>query len=217
MEGTGPQRRPKKRVDWRLEEVAKAVGGGYCRLQTPLRLALAVRGTVAGRRLGALKGGGGGRGSPLSNASLAIEALSPCCGGAGSGAGGGGGGQGRIRMAIRPPPRGGGPSQPPPPPPARPLQTPPPPSGTSLGGGPPALYHIVRGPDPTRASFHNSAPLGRLGGPTPPPPPPLQTFGQNFLRPLGRSKNWFRQKNFFWAPLKLSTAGGGGGRDPPPL
>ena len=41
----------------RLEEVAKAVGGGYCRLQTPLRPALGVRGTVAGDRLGALKGG----------------------------------------------------------------------------------------------------------------------------------------------------------------
>ena len=43
----------------RLEEVAKAVGGGYCRLQMPLKLALAVRGTVAGRRLDALEGGGG--------------------------------------------------------------------------------------------------------------------------------------------------------------
>ena len=36
-------------------EVAKGVGGGYYRLQTPLSLAL---GTVAGRRLGALEGGG---------------------------------------------------------------------------------------------------------------------------------------------------------------
>ena len=43
--------------DWPLEEVAKAVGGSYCRLQMPLKLALAVRGTVAGRRLGAQKGG----------------------------------------------------------------------------------------------------------------------------------------------------------------
>ena len=34
--------------------------GGYCRLQMPLRLALAVRKTVAGRMLGALEGGGGG-------------------------------------------------------------------------------------------------------------------------------------------------------------
>ena len=36
----------------------KAVWGGYCRLQMPLKLALAVRGTVAGYRLGALEGGG---------------------------------------------------------------------------------------------------------------------------------------------------------------
>ena len=48
------------RLDGRLEEVAKAVGGGYCRLQMPLRLALGVRGTVAGHRLGALEEGGGG-------------------------------------------------------------------------------------------------------------------------------------------------------------
>ena len=44
----------------RLEEVAKAVGGGYCRLQMPLSLAPAVRETVAGRRLGTVEGGGGG-------------------------------------------------------------------------------------------------------------------------------------------------------------
>ena len=41
-----------------LEEVAKAVGGGYSRLQMPLRLALAVTGTVAGHRLGPLEEGG---------------------------------------------------------------------------------------------------------------------------------------------------------------
>ena len=41
-----------------LEEVAKAVRGGYCRLQMPLKLALAVRETVAGHGLGALEGGG---------------------------------------------------------------------------------------------------------------------------------------------------------------
>ena len=35
LEGKGPQRRPQKRLDRRLEEVAKAVGGGYCRLQMP--------------------------------------------------------------------------------------------------------------------------------------------------------------------------------------
>ena len=64
-EGEGPQRWPQRRLGRRLEEVAKAVGGGYCRLQMPLRLALAVRGTVAGHRRGALeRGGGGGGGSP---------------------------------------------------------------------------------------------------------------------------------------------------------
>ena len=60
LEGKGPQRRPWKRLDRRLEEIAKAVGGGDCRLQMPLQPALGVRGTVAGRRLGALEGGGGG-------------------------------------------------------------------------------------------------------------------------------------------------------------
>ena len=35
------------------------MGGGYCRLQMPLRLALGVRDTVAGQRLGALEGVGG--------------------------------------------------------------------------------------------------------------------------------------------------------------
>ena len=53
------QRRPQKQLGRRLEEVTKAVGGGYCRLQIPLRLALAVRETVAGQRLGALEGAGG--------------------------------------------------------------------------------------------------------------------------------------------------------------
>ena len=41
LEGKGPQRR----LGRRLEEVAKAVGGGHCRLQMPLKLALGVRGT----------------------------------------------------------------------------------------------------------------------------------------------------------------------------
>ena len=68
LEGKGPHRRPQKRLDRRLEEVAEAVGDGYCRLQMPSKLAVAVRGTVAVRRLGALEGGGGT--SPLSNASL---------------------------------------------------------------------------------------------------------------------------------------------------
>ena len=80
LEGKGPQRQPQRRIGRRLEEVAKAVGGGYCWLQMPLRLALGVRGTVAGHRLGALEGGGGGGWhkasggggvtSSLSNASL---------------------------------------------------------------------------------------------------------------------------------------------------
>ena len=61
LEGEGPQRR----LGRRLEEVAKAVGGGYCRLQMPWKLALAVRGTVAGHRLGALEEGGGGGTFPL--------------------------------------------------------------------------------------------------------------------------------------------------------
>ena len=42
------------------------VGSGYCRLQMPFRLALAVREIVAGHRLGAREGGGGG--SPPCNA-----------------------------------------------------------------------------------------------------------------------------------------------------
>ena len=56
LEGKGPQRVPQKRRRW--EEVAEAVGGGYFRLQLPQRLALGVRETAAGRRLGALDGGG---------------------------------------------------------------------------------------------------------------------------------------------------------------
>ena len=70
LEGKGPQRRPQQRVDRRWEEVAKAVGGGYWRLQMPLRLARAVRETVAGHGQGALEGGGGGYLPPPSNAPL---------------------------------------------------------------------------------------------------------------------------------------------------
>ena len=55
LEGKAPQRRIRKREDSRLEEVAKAVVGGYCRLQM-LKLALAIR--VAGHRLGTLEGRG---------------------------------------------------------------------------------------------------------------------------------------------------------------
>ena len=72
-EAKGPQRRPQRRLRRRLEGVAKAVGGGYCRLQVPLKVVVGVRGTVAGRRLGGLEGEGGGGGS---NASLV-------CGGTG--------------------------------------------------------------------------------------------------------------------------------------
>ena len=54
------KRRPQKPLDKRSGGAAKAVGGGYCRLQMPLRLALGVRGTAAGHRLAALEGGGGG-------------------------------------------------------------------------------------------------------------------------------------------------------------
>ena len=59
LQGKGPRMRPQRRLGRRLEEVAKAVGGGYCRLQMPLKLALGMRETVAGHRLGALEGGGG--------------------------------------------------------------------------------------------------------------------------------------------------------------
>ena len=70
LEGKGPQRRPRKR----LEEVADGVGGGYCRLSMSLRLALGVRETVAGHRLGALEGGGEGGTSLPFNALLALWA-----------------------------------------------------------------------------------------------------------------------------------------------
>ena len=59
-EGKGPQRWPQRRLDRRLEGVAKAVGGGYCRLSMPLRLALGVWDIVAGHRLDALDEGRGG-------------------------------------------------------------------------------------------------------------------------------------------------------------
>ena len=41
--GEGPRRRPQKP----LEEVAKGVGGGYCRLPMPVKPALGVGETVA--------------------------------------------------------------------------------------------------------------------------------------------------------------------------
>ena len=69
-----------------LEEVAEAVGGGYCRLQMPLKLALGVWEAVAGHRLGALEDP-----PPLSNTSLlpalteAREGLNSACWGSGGG------------------------------------------------------------------------------------------------------------------------------------
>ena len=68
LDGERPQRGPQQRLDRRLEEVTKAVGGGYCWLHMLWNLALAVRETVAGHRLGALEGGlarGHGVGLPL--------------------------------------------------------------------------------------------------------------------------------------------------------
>ena len=68
LEGKRPQRRPQKQLGRRLEEVAEAVGGDYCRLQMTVKLELGVRETAAGHRLGALEGGGGS--PPPSNTSL---------------------------------------------------------------------------------------------------------------------------------------------------
>ena len=51
---------PQRRLGRRLEAVAKAVEGGYCRLQMPLKPALGLRETVAGR-----PGRGGGVPPPL--------------------------------------------------------------------------------------------------------------------------------------------------------
>ena len=70
LEGEGPQRRPQKRLDRRFEEVARAVGGGYCRLPMRLNMAFAVTETVAAHGLGFLEGGGGDL--PPSNASLGL-------------------------------------------------------------------------------------------------------------------------------------------------
>ena len=68
QKGRDLKARPQKRLGRRLEEVAKAVGGGYCRLPTPLQLAPGVRGRVAGHRLSGLEGGRGD--PPLCKASL---------------------------------------------------------------------------------------------------------------------------------------------------
>ena len=62
--GQTPVKHPKlhtpkqPRQTQKTEEVAEAVGGGYCRLQMPLKLALAVTETGAGHALGTLGGGG---------------------------------------------------------------------------------------------------------------------------------------------------------------
>ena len=88
FEGKGPQRPPQQRLHRRLEVVAKAVGCGYCRLSMLLGLALAIRGTMAGRRVEARERGGGVP-SPPSNATLCYHAKPP--GGCGSGGPWGGG------------------------------------------------------------------------------------------------------------------------------
>ena len=66
IEGKGPQRRPRRRLDRRLEEVD---GWRWLLSVTNAMPAFAVRGTVAGRRLGAVEGGGVDIPHP-SNASL---------------------------------------------------------------------------------------------------------------------------------------------------
>ena len=70
LEGQGSQRRLQKRSDRRLEEVAKAVGGGYCRLQMPLKLALAIGGQWLGIGWAPSRRRGGGVTSSPSNALL---------------------------------------------------------------------------------------------------------------------------------------------------
>ena len=61
FEGKGPQRRPQMRLDRRLEEVVKAVGGGYCRLQMPLKRAHLASGRQwLGIGRAPWRGGGGG-------------------------------------------------------------------------------------------------------------------------------------------------------------
>ena len=99
----GPQRRPQRRLDRRLEEFAKAVGGGYCRLQMPLRLELGVRETVVGRPGGrgggpplpmrpwgrGSKGGGGAPSTVVSRSTPFLPLLHSCRWGQGGGAGAG--------------------------------------------------------------------------------------------------------------------------------
>ena len=73
LEGKAPQRRPQKRFDRRWEDIAEAVGGGYCRLQMPLSPALGVR-QCLGIGWAPWRGPGEG-GSPPSNAFLGSPLL----------------------------------------------------------------------------------------------------------------------------------------------
>ena len=75
LEGKAPQRRPQERLDRRSEEIAKAVGGGYCRLEMPLELELSVWGHWLGMGLAHWKGDPPP--PPPSNASLSITSLDP--------------------------------------------------------------------------------------------------------------------------------------------
>ena len=59
LEGKGPQRPPQRRLDRRLEEVAKAVGGRLLSVTNASDVGVCRQKTVAGHTLGALEGGGG--------------------------------------------------------------------------------------------------------------------------------------------------------------
>ena len=63
--GEGPQRQPQRRLDRRLAKVAKAVGGGYCRLQMPLKVALGSQRDSGWAQAGRPGRGGGGNPHPL--------------------------------------------------------------------------------------------------------------------------------------------------------
>ena len=63
LDGQGPWRRLRTPSGRRLEASTKAVGGGHCRLQMPLGLAVVVRARAAWHRLGPWSGGGGGFGT----------------------------------------------------------------------------------------------------------------------------------------------------------
>ena len=121
LEEKGPQRRPQKRLDRRLEEVVKAVRGGYCRLQIPLKPALGIRQTVAGHRLGALEDG------PSSGWCTVCDLLTGCSVGPSSSGGTGGAlprdpSREHGREVSAPPPR---------PRPMLPIMLPPPPPSSA--------------------------------------------------------------------------------------